>query len=232
MSERIATFLVWTLVGCSAGVLALRLWPQGAAPSVPLAATERLAAPSLERLLGPSAAAPEAAQAPAAPADARFQLLGLVAARQPERQDREGLALLAVDGGTPRSVRVGQMVEGDLQLLRVEPTGVSLGRQGVVQVQLRLEPPAAAAQGSLPSLSLAPVPGAPQGMPMAQAAPVPAPMSPAMAAPAAFGVPQAQPAPNPAPFGAPQQAAPPISGPMPAPGDGLPRRRNPVETLR
>ncbi|WP_374437365.1 hypothetical protein [Inhella sp.] len=229
MSERIATFLVWTLVGCSAGALALRLWPQGSAPAVPLAASERLAAPSLDRLLGPSSPPPEAAQAPAAPADARFQLLGLVAARQPERQDREGLALLAVDGGTPRSVRVGQVVEGDLQLLRVEPTGVSLGRQGAVQVQLRLDPPPPAAQGSLPSLSLAPVPGAPQGLPMAPMA-QPTPGAP----PAAFGAQAPQPAANPAPtaFGAPPQAAPPISGPMPAPVDGLPRRRNPVETLR
>ncbi len=226
MSERIATFLVWTLVGCSAGALALRLWPQGSAPSVPLATSERLAAPSLDRLLGPSSPPPEAAQAPAAPADARFQLLGLVAARQPGLQDREGLALLAVDGGTPRSVRVGQMVEGDLQLLRVEPTGVSLGRQGAVQVQLRLDPPAPAAQGSLPSLSLTPVPGAPQALPMAQ--PMPG------AAPAAFGAPLPQPAasPTPAGFGAPPQPTAPISGPLPAPVDGVPRRHNPAETLR
>lgn len=165
MSERLVTFLVWTLVGGTAGVLALRLWPQPAAPAVPLVATERLGAPSLERLLGSSGPVLQAAQPQAAPADARFQLLGVVAARAGDQQDRTGLALLVVDGGMPRSVRVGQMVDGELQLLRVEPTGVFLGRQGVVQVQLRLDPPAAAATGNLPSLSLAPA--APPAAPFA-----------------------------------------------------------------
>lgn len=214
------TFLVWALVGGSAGVLALRLWPAPTAPMVPLAAGERLAAPSLERLLGAPEAAPAVAQPAAAPADARFQLLGLVAARQADRQGREGLALIAVDGGTPRSVRVGQAVDGDLQLLRVEPTGVALGRQGAVQVQLRLDPPAAAATGSLPSLSMAPA--APQGFAaVGQPMPMPIPM------------PQAhlQVAPQEAPAQA-QMAATPVSGPLPPPGDALPRRRNPMETLR
>lgn len=203
MRERLVTFLVWALVGCSAGVLALRLWPAPPASAVPLVGGERLLAPSLDRLLGPSAPAPAAEQPQAAPADARFQLLGLVAARQAEQQGREGLALIAVDGGTPRSLRVGQALEGDLQLLRVEPTGVSLGRQGVVQVQLRLDPPAVAATGSLPSLSL--VPGAPAGFPAGMGA-------------AAQPVPQEA-----APFVPPAH-----SGPMPPPGGNLPRRPNAI----
>jgi len=164
MSERLATLLVWTLVGCSAGALALRLLPKPLQVQAQTAPSEPLASGSLERLLGRGDAAPEPSAAVQAPSDSRFRLLGVVAARASEQASQQGLALIAVDEAPPRALRVGQTVDGDLQLLKVEPHLVSLGRQGQVQVQLRLDPPAPAAQGSLPpALGMAP----PSPMPVA-----------------------------------------------------------------
>lgn len=159
MSERFATLLVWTLVGCSAGALGLRLLPKPLLVQAQTAPAEALASGSLERLLGRGDLPSEPSVAPQAPSDSRFHLVGLVAPRDSAQASQQGLALIGVDDTPPRALRVGQMVEGDLEVLKVEPHLVSLGRQGVVQVQLRLDPPAPAAQGSLPpAMGLAPPP--------------------------------------------------------------------------
>ncbi|MBH9552415.1 hypothetical protein [Inhella gelatinilytica] len=206
MNERIAAFLVWGLVGLSAGTYALKLWPRAPGVAAPLPVAERAGPVSLDRLLG--AAAPEAT-APSLPADARFQLLGLVAARDVARQAVEGLAVLSLDGQPPRAIRVGQRLDAEWQLMKVEPHGVQLGRGGVAQVQLRLEPPAAAVPGSLPPApALSPV--------MPEAAPaVGIPPSPAAPEPVVSGQPGAQ--------GGLVNGAP-AAGPLPA--DAPPGRRH------
>lgn len=199
MMERFAALLVWTLVGFSAALLGLRLLPQPLRAPAQAVLPDGPAAVSVERLFG---RAETAATPMAAPADSRFKLLGLVAARRAEEQDRDGLALISIDGGPPRAVRVGQVVDGDLKVLKVEAQTVSLGRDGVVRVQLRAEALPAATQGQLPP---------PTGL-----SPMPAPaMQPAPTL-------QAPPAPMPNQFGpAPQGAQ-----------DGLPRRRPPEQTAR
>lgn len=148
MNERIAAFLVWGLVGVSAGAYALKLWPHSKSIDAPVAAIDRAAPASLDRLLG--AEAPVVTAAVGLPADARFQLLGVVAARDAAQQGHEGVAVLSWDGQPPRALRVGQMLDAEWQLLRVEPQGAQLGRGGVPQVQLKLEPPPTAVAGVLP----------------------------------------------------------------------------------
>lgn len=164
MKERLAALLVWTLVGFSAALLALRLLPQPLRVPAQAVLPEGPAAVSLDRLFGRV----ETVAPTAAPSDSRFKLLGLVAARRAEEQDRDGLALLSIDGGPPRAVRVGQMVDADLKLMKVEAQTVSLGRDGVVRVQLRLEAPPAATQGQLPPVTgMVPTPQVQAPMPTA-----------------------------------------------------------------
>lgn len=150
MLQRSITLTVWALVGWTAMVLGLRLLPQ---PLQAPAGTQALAAEAppparLERLFGSAPVATGAVVSSPA-AGERFRLLGVVAPRQSQLQTREGVALLSVDGGPPKAFRVGQLVDGHLRLLAVEALAVGLGEAGVVQIQLSLQPPPAAATGSL-----------------------------------------------------------------------------------
>ena len=149
MSERLVALLVWILVGWSAGFFALRLWPQPLQLPAALPATGATAPLVLDRLLGSAAPAAVAV----ATQDSRYRLLGLVAPKGADLQGEQGVALIAVDGAPPRALRLGQAVDAEMKLLKVEAHGVSLGTDGQVRVQLRLDPPAAATQGQLPPVS-------------------------------------------------------------------------------
>ncbi len=145
-------------MGASATAYGLRLWPGSAPSPAPLAtalATDQPASPeSIQRLLG---AAPQAQAA--LPTDTRYSLLGVAAARADDQQRLQGVALLSVDGGPPRAVRVGQWVDGQSQLIAVSSRGAELGRDGVARVHLPLQGAPEAATGSLPPpASLAPSP--------------------------------------------------------------------------
>jgi general secretion pathway protein C len=167
MSERLVALLVWILVGWSAGFFALRLWPQPLQQPAALPPAGAQAPLVLDRLLGSGVPAAVAL----APQDGRYRLLGLVAPKGADLQGEQGVALIAVDGAPPRALRLGQAVDAELQLLKVEAHGVSLGREGQVRVQLRLDPPAAATQGQLPPVSglVVEPPPAPQAQPPALA---------------------------------------------------------------
>lgn len=127
--------------------------PAAAPPHTQTAAAAPVSAGDLTRLLGndPPPPAPDEA-APEAPADSRFQLIGVVSA--PARAAaREGVALIAVDGQSPKAFRVGAVVDGQTVLQSVAARGVTLGlRDGPVLVALNLPPPAEPATGVLPSL--------------------------------------------------------------------------------
>lgn len=175
MLHRLITLTVWALVGWSLLYLGLRLLPQ---PLQAPAGTQALAAEApapaqLARLFG---AAPQAAPEALPPGlESRFRLLGLVAPKAAALQDERGVALIAVDGGPPRSYRVGDAVDGELRLLSVSSQGASLGQAGQAPLQLSLPPPPPVAGGfGLPPVPGAPVPpppgatavpGAPSGMP-------------------------------------------------------------------
>ena len=70
----------------------------------------------------------------------------------------EGVALIAVTGGLPKPVRVGQVVDGDLKLIEVNRRDVGLGASGSVTLRLSLAPGAPGADG-LPAPAPQMVPG-------------------------------------------------------------------------
>jgi general secretion pathway protein C len=205
MLQRVFTAVVWGLVGLTAVGFGLRLWPGGAPSAAPLvglnAAPAGMDPAAADRLFG--ALAPVAA---AVPTDTRFKLLGVAAPRAVAAQAHEGVALLSIDDGPPRAVRVGQWVDGETQLLAVTARTADLGRDGVVRAQLRLEAPPAATTGSM-----APVTGISVPPPPPMPAPMPAPTAGQL--PLRGGNPSEVPMPIPAAQGAGDEAGP--QRPMP-----------------
>jgi general secretion pathway protein C len=182
-SARWATGLVWAGVAAAAVAWGLPLLvrptpvpAQALQPDLAVAA-----AADVSRVLGVDPPPPAPVEAPdeAPQASTRFTLLGVVAPRP--AGGRGGVALIAVDGGTPKAFRVGSTVDADTVLQSVHPRGAALGpRNGPARVALELPPPAAAATGRLPLA--APSMNRPQGLqgpgsygpsspPAAQAAP-------------------------------------------------------------
>ncbi|MEY3252467.1 MAG: putative ral secretion pathway protein GspC, partial [Pseudomonadota bacterium] len=178
----------------------------------------------LTRLLGadPPPRTAEGEEA-APPPDARFTLIGVVAPRQvgaAPSGSGEGVALIAIDGQTPRAYRLGAQVDGDTVLQAVHARGAELGpRGGPARVALELPPPAPAATGTLPGLDTGATPGtAPPRPAAAPAARLPAPVPP-FARPGAVR----------------QPGNPNLQDPQPAPAqtDGMPQRgQSPNATLK
>lgn len=178
MLLRSLMFLVWALVAGTSVFWGFKLMaqplpvPAGAA----VAAVEATGGGPLSALLGvkrppPAPLADE--PPPPAPESSRFQLIGVVAARNASQA--QGLALIAVDGKAPRAFRVGAVVDGDLVLQSVLPRAASIGpRGGVALVSLELPPlppPATGVPGAVPAQ-----PGA-APMPLQPALPSPVPLS-------------------------------------------------------
>ncbi len=104
-------------------------------------------AAGLEKLLGRPTAPPTEEQA-AAPAQSRFKLLGVVAAKASTARG-SGLALLAIDGKLPRAFALGAEVESGLRVLKIDLRRVELGAAGSTAAALVLElPPPAAGPGA------------------------------------------------------------------------------------
>lgn len=158
LAARLSTFLVLALLAGSAGYWGLQIFVRPLPlPAHALPAGEAAVAQAdLSRLFG-STAQQAAAAVPEAPPDSRFRLLGLVAPKAgSSARSSEGLALIAVDGAPPRTVRVGALVDGETRLLALEGRSAMLGRDGVTTATLRLEPPPAPATGVPPSVSASP----------------------------------------------------------------------------
>ncbi|MDC8771554.1 hypothetical protein [Roseateles albus] len=157
MLARMIAFLVWGLLACSGGFWLIQLLarpiqvPAQAQPAL----EQRAGQADLTRLFG-AAAAVAAEAAPAV--ESRFKLLGVVAPKNAgaSQAGGEGVALIAVDG-VARTVRVGALVDGNLQLLYVDGRSASLGEAGVVSMTLQIAPLAAAATGALPAAQPSPV---------------------------------------------------------------------------
>jgi general secretion pathway protein C len=181
MSARWMSFLLWALVAASAVGWGLKLFV--AAPPVPPETRVADAAPALRgdlaRVLGADPAPAPTGDTPAPMADARFQLIGVVAPRaaDPAAAAREGVALIAVDGKPPRAYRVGAKVDEDTVLKSVRARGADLGpRDGAATIALEIPPLAPAATGTLPAAgAAAPGPAARPGRAGAVPAPAPAP---------------------------------------------------------
>jgi general secretion pathway protein C len=167
MSRRWATFLLWAVIAASLVAWALKLFvkPLTAPPQTSVVGMGQPPRGDVTRVLGvdaPPPPEPGATQAQA-PADARFQLIGVLAPRS-EKALREGVALIAVDGKPPRAYRVGARVEGDYVLQAVRARGADLGPAGgSPAVALNIPPPAPAATGTLPDARGVSPSGAPGG---------------------------------------------------------------------
>ncbi|MDM0011339.1 type II secretion system protein N [Variovorax sp. J22P168] len=161
-----ATTLLWALAAASIVFWGLRLAAPADAPAPPVVSGSAQAAPdpaALARMLG---AVPAQSVAVAAPdAASRFVLLGVVA-----DLDRQGAALIAVDGKPPRPFRVGAAVADGyvLQALdaRAATFGTSAGSAPAFTLQLPTRPlasnpPRAEMPGSLPAV-MAPPPIGPR----------------------------------------------------------------------
>lgn len=125
MTSRLLSLLVWAAVAASAVYWGTRLFVRGS-PVPSTAVVAHLAMPGsgdLSRLLGAPPVRAVQAEA-AAPTDARFQLVGVVA---PRAGQNNGLALIAVDGKPARTVAVGRELETGLRLLSVGHRQVQLG---------------------------------------------------------------------------------------------------------
>ena len=154
MLARVAAFVIWASVAATGALWLLRLV---ASPMpVPAYTTQVSSANAfqgdLARLFGQDAPAPVAVAggAPAAVADARFKLIGVVAPRSASAKD-DGLAVIAFDNKPARAFTVGSTVDGDLVLLSVHSRGAALGPRGQsAQVSLELPVLPPPATGTLP----------------------------------------------------------------------------------
>ena len=157
MVSRWLAFVVWAVAACTAAAWLLNLLSAGRPVPAHAVAVDTTASPrgDLTRLLG---AAPPVVETPvsAVRADARFTLVGLVAAPSPAAVGKS-VAVIAVDGRPARAYRVGAAVDDQTVVLAVRARAVDLGpRGGPLTTTLELAPLAAATTGSLPPPSGAP----------------------------------------------------------------------------
>jgi general secretion pathway protein C len=204
MTARLSAFVIWALVAATAVFWGLRLLvraPSAPAYVVPVGDVSAVRG-DLTRLLGAAPVA-TATAIPAADANSRFRLFGIMAPKVSSGEvSGHGVALIAVDGKMPKAYAVGARLDGDLMLQSVSLRTVSIGAgQGAPAITLELPPPAAAATGKLPGggTPVPPLPASPSQI-APQVAPtfVPQPVAPQPQQPVVGQAPQA-----------PQQAAPP-----------------------
>jgi len=180
MQARAIAFVVWALVAATAMFWLLRLFawsPSAPAHTLAVASTPPPRG-DLTRVFGaPPAPKGDPAQEVAEPALAsRFKLLGVAAPRQ--GGDRQGLALIAVDGKPARGFKVGAAIDGELLLQSVHPRGAALGSKGGAPLlRLELPPLPAAATGRPASVGALSPSVMPPGPPIATL-PVPVPPPP------------------------------------------------------
>lgn len=195
MLARLSAFVIWALVAATAVFWGLRLLvraPAAPAYAVPVGDASAVRG-DLSKLLG-SAPIAAAATQPAADANSRFRLLGIMAPKQTRGAvSDQGVALIAVDGKMPKAYTVGSRLDGDLVLQSVSLRTASIGSgQGAAAITLELPPLAAAATGKLPTGGV-PVP--PVVMPQVAPQVVP-PLVPQPMMPQVQPVPPAEPGPN------------------------------------
>lgn len=134
-----STFVLWALVAGSAVYWGLKL--TGGAGAAPVPVAGRAPAPAdpaaVARLLGSSPVT--ASAAPAASLSSRFNLVGIVAG-----PNRQGTALIAVDGKPAKPFRVGSAVDEGLVLQSVEGRRAVLAATADGPPTLALELPAPA----------------------------------------------------------------------------------------
>lgn len=153
MSSRLSALLIWAAVAASLAYWGLRwLAPPMAVPDNAVSvAMDSGSKGDFRRLLsGPAASSPQTLDPGAQSVLAgRIQLQGAFAGG--DAQGLGGVALLSVDGQPARAVRVGQTVDGNLVLQRVDASGAQIGQaDGPAALTLALPTLPPPATGSLP----------------------------------------------------------------------------------
>lgn len=200
MSVRWLTFVLWAALAASGVAWALKLFvtPMPAPREARVADAGTALRGDVTRVLGVDAPPPAAEAAASEPvADARFQLVGVVAPRS-RHPVREGVALIAVDGKPARAYRVGAPVDEGTVLKAVRARGADLGpREGAPTIALEVPPLPPAATGTLPAATSAPAvsttrprPGMPAPPSRVPAVAPPPPVMPA--APSSVALPTAE----------------------------------------
>jgi general secretion pathway protein C len=223
MAARLSAFIVWAALAASAVFWVLRL--AGGSPAAPshTVPVGDVIVPhaDLTRLFGVEPKPAAQADAPPPPMSSRFKLIGVAA---PRLAGAPGVALISVDGKTPRAYRIGSVVDNDLVLQSVEPRSVSLGLRGRTSVvRLELPPLPSAATGTLPppvnqDTPSAPMPAMaqpPAPAPTPQVVPIPPPQQPPVSSQGAMQQPLAV---NPGNLPIPQPGARPSNTVRPMPG--------------
>jgi general secretion pathway protein C len=164
--SRFAAFALWSLAALSATAWVLKVVGMSEAPVTASAIEAQAPAidgQDLARALGPDTPADTPALVAAAqlqqqapdPA-ARLRLLGVVAGRR-----AGGVALISVDGQSPRPYRVGSEIDASYRLTRVAARSATLAPMKSDAKTITLElPPVGAAAGQLPGAAAA-LPGRP-----------------------------------------------------------------------
>lgn len=178
MLARLSAFVIWALVAATAVFWGLRLFVRApAAPAYAVAVGDSGAVRGdLARLLGTAPVAPTVTVA-APEAASRFRLLGIVAPKNPSASS--GVALIAVDGKMAKAFSVGARLDGDLVLKSVSLRSASIASgEGAPTITLELPPPAMAATGNLPTMSMggAPIASPPAIVPQYAPGSMPAPV--------------------------------------------------------
>lgn len=165
MWVKFLTFALWLGVGASALAWLMPRWGAPAQPAVPPAVAvpaQPSAPPADWSALWSSPAASPGPTAPTMEA-ARIRLVGVAG---PVRPSSQGVALLSLDGQTPRAYRPGDRVDEQRVVLEVTAHTVKIGEAGgpasLTLEAPRLPPPATGRPADAPTAGTAP-PRAPAG---------------------------------------------------------------------
>ncbi|MEX8501075.1 hypothetical protein [Leptothrix ochracea] len=150
MVARITAWIVWTLLAVCAVAWGLKLFvrPEPVPAHARMVTMEQTLKGDPLRLFAVAAASVTSSASAGAGGSAtvgRFRLVGMAAASSPT-SDRQGLALLSIDGKPARAFEVGDLVDGDWVLQSVSARQVRLGPVGQAAVTVldlpALPPPA------------------------------------------------------------------------------------------
>ena len=154
MASRILALIIWAAVAASLAFWGLRWLAQPAAvpPNASAVSLDNAGKGDPHKLL----AGPAKASGPAAPDNGqnamlagRIKLIGVVAPKNPE--DKDGVALISVDGKPPRAIRIGGVVDGTQVLKSLNQRGAEIGpMDGPTAVTLDLPTLPAPATGVIP----------------------------------------------------------------------------------
>lgn len=155
MASRILALIIWAAVAASVAFWGLR-WlahPAAVPPNASAVSLDNAGKGDPHRLLvGPSKASDAGTDmGQNAMLAGRIKLIGVVAPKNPE--DKEGVALVSVDGKPPRALHIGDVVDGDNVIRKLTQRNAEIGpASGPTAVSLDLPGLPPPSTGVLPAV--------------------------------------------------------------------------------